>query len=161
MTHEGKLLQKILAGALIGKGAHAATKNLFEGLDWKAAGSRPRGSKHSVYQLLWHMNYWQDWALVWLKGGKPRVPRHASASWPAAAPANARAWQRAVRDFRAGLEQMARESRRLDLLAKRGPHTRLGMLHVIATHNSYHAGQVVVLRQMMGKRPPRSGGVTR
>jgi len=34
------------------------------------------------------------------------------------------------------------------------------MLHTIATHNSYHAGQVALLRQLLRKWPPPSGGVT-
>jgi hypothetical protein len=37
-----------------------------------------------------------------------------------------------------------------DLMAKREEHTRLGMLHAIASHNSYHLGQVGILWQMLG-----------
>lgn len=34
------------------------------------------------------------------------------------------------------------------------------MIHTVAVHNSYHAGQVSFVRQLTGKRPPPSGGVT-
>jgi len=34
------------------------------------------------------------------------------------------------------------------------------MLHAIGAHNSYHAGQVAFLRQLLGKWPPPSGGLT-
>jgi len=34
------------------------------------------------------------------------------------------------------------------------------MLQAIASHTSYHAGQVVLVRQMLGTWPPPSGGVT-
>jgi uncharacterized damage-inducible protein DinB len=46
------------------------------------------------------------------------------------------------------------------LLEKRAKSSPLQMLHAIAAHNSYHLGQVVVLRQMLGAWPPPSGGLT-
>lgn len=161
MSSNTKSLHTAVADALAGKAAHAATRSLFDGLNWKAAGKRARGAPHSVFQLLWHMSYWQDWVLKWLDGGNPPMPRHASASWPAKpAPASAKAWRQAVRDFRKGLDGLARRSRKKDLLAKRGKRTGLGMLHAIASHNSYHAGQVALVRQLLGAWPPPSGGVT-
>ena len=161
MSDDRKLLEKIIDNALSGKGAHVATKNVFEGLDWKAAGARPEGAPHSIFQLLNHLRYWQNWVVKWLDGGNPKVPRHASGGWPGSlSPASAQAWQRAVRDFRRGLDRLARQSREADLLTTHGKHSRLGMLQAIASHNSYHAGQVVLLRQVLGKWPPPSGGVT-
>ena len=161
MSTDHKILEAAVGVALSGKAAHAGTRNLFDGLNWKVAGMRPEGAPHSVFQLLSHMSYWQDWAVKWLDGGNPPIPKHASASWPAKpAPASAKAWRQAVRAFRSGLDGLARRARRKDLLAKRGKHTRLGMLHAIASHNSYHAGQVALVRQMLGAWPPPSGGVT-
>jgi uncharacterized damage-inducible protein DinB len=161
MSNYGNLLEKTIGNALSGKGAHVGTRNIFAGVDWKTAGKSPSGAPHSIFQLLWHLSYWQDWAVKWLEGGNPAIPKHAAASWPSKpAPANSREWQHAVRNFRRGLDRLARESRRADLLTTRGKHSRLGMLQAIASHNSYHVGQVVVLRQMLGKWPPPSGGVT-
>lgn len=161
MSEDRELLHEMLDNALSGKGAHVATKNLFEGLDWKTAGTRPEGAPHSVYQLLNHLSYWQDWVIKWLDGGNPSIPKHASGGWPASTSAtSSKEWKSAVRTFRSGLARLARQSREADLLTRRGKHTRLGMLQAIASHNSYHAGQVVALRQMLGKWPPPSGGVT-
>ncbi|MGD0694374.1 MAG: DinB family protein [Terriglobia bacterium] len=161
MSDDRKLLEKMIDNALSGKGAHVATKDLFEGLDWKVAGTRSEGAPHSLFQLLNHLSYWQDWAVKWLDGGSPTVPKHAAGGWPGSpSPTSAKEWQRAVRGFRGGLARLARQSRAADLLTTRGEHSRLGMLQAIASHNSYHAGQVVVLRQMLGKWPPPSGGVT-
>jgi len=152
---------KAVEHALSGKGAHVATAGLFEGLSWKAAGARPEGASHSVFQVLNHMSFWQDWVVGWLAGQAPPVPRHASGGWPGdTAPANAAEWQRAVRRFRKGLQAMTRGAREVGLLTRHGARTRLEMLQSIAAHNSYHAGQVVVLRQMQGAWPPPSGGLT-
>ena len=161
MKSDPKVIQKVAGNALSGKNAHAATKTVFEGLDWKLAGARPAGAPHSIYQLLGHMAYWQDWVVTWLDGGNPAVPKHAGEGWPQdPAPASKEDWDRARSVFGKGLASMERRSRLGELLAKRGKHTRLGMLQAIASHNSYHAGQVVALRQMLGAWPPPSGGVT-
>jgi len=161
MSNDRKVLEKTVGSALSGEGAHVGTKNLFAGLNWKLAGTRPEGVPHSIYQLLNHMIYWQDWVVKWLEGKDPAVPAHASDGWPGGPrPASAKEWQQAVRGFRSRLDRLARQSREADLLATRGKHSRLGMLHAIASHNSYHAGQVVVLRQLLHKWPPPSGGVT-
>jgi uncharacterized damage-inducible protein DinB len=161
MSETPRLLLEAIDKAISGKGAHVATAKIFEGLDWKFAGTRPSGAPHSAFEILDHLNYWQNWALEWLKGGNPKIPKHASGSWPGTAtPASAKEWQSAVRAFRAGLDRLSRHSRQGDLMAKRGRFSRLGMIQAIASHNSHHAGQVVLLRQLLGKWPPPSGGVT-
>jgi uncharacterized damage-inducible protein DinB len=156
-----KQLQTIIEQALTGEGAHVATRTVFDGLDWQSAGALPAGAGHSIFQLANHMNFWQDWALEWLEGGTPKIPRHASGSWPGAlAPAGAKEWKAAVRRFQDGLGAMLRHARKGDLFVARGKRTRLGMFQTMALHSSHHAGQVVTLRQMLGKWPPPSGGVT-
>jgi hypothetical protein len=65
-----------------------------------------------------------------------------------------------VRHFQAGLKELERRSREADLVARIGKQSRLEMLSAIASHNSYYIGQAVVLRQILGKWPPPSGGLT-
>lgn len=161
MGAERKILEKAMERALSGKGAHVEAKRVFEGLNWKVAGARPNGVPHSVFQLLNHITYWQEWGVKWLDGEKPPIPRHASGSWPGeAAPAGAQEWKQAIGRFEKGLDEITRQSRHADPLTKRGAKTRLEMLHTIASHSSYHLGQVVQLRQMLGAWPPPSGGLT-
>ena len=161
MSVDGKAAEKLARRALSGKGSHVETKTVFSGLDWRTAGSKPRGVSHSVYQLLKHMSYWQDWVVAWLKGERPAVPRHASGSWPAEArPSSRRDWDEAVEHFRQGLGKLERACRGAGLPSGRGEKKRLEMVHIIGAHNSYHAGQVTFLRQLLGKWPPPSGGVT-
>jgi len=158
---ELKILEKTVGHALCGKGAHVEATKALEGLDWKLAGARPNGAPHSIFQILNHMIYWQEWAVKWLDGEKPAVPRHASGSWPGGAmPAGSKDWKQAVGRFGKGLDELTRRTGGADLLSKRGEKTRLEMLHTIASHNSYHLGQVVQQRQMLGPWPPPSGGLT-
>ncbi len=161
MKNSSKILEQTIDHAFSGKGAHVASKTIFDGLDWKVAGARPSGSAHSLFQILGHLAFWQDWVIKWLDGGKPTVPKHASGSWPAnPEPASAKEWDDAVRGFQKGLSELTRRTHTADLLAKRGKNTRLGMLQALASHNSYHLGEAVVLRQILGAWPPPSGGLT-
>lgn len=161
MTRRHKALDNAVAGALSGEGAHAGTLSVFSGLDWRQAGLRPPGVPHSLYQLLNHMVFWQEWVLGWLKDQAPPTPRHASQGWPGAvAPASRREWHAAVRRFQRGVKRMARGFGKGDPLAPRGDKSRLEMAQVIGAHNSYHAGQAALLRQMLGAWPPPSGGLT-
>jgi uncharacterized damage-inducible protein DinB len=156
-----KVLSQIVGHALSGQGAHAGTQCVFDGLDWKTAAMRPPGALHSIFQLLAHTSYWQNWVLRWLNGQDPAVPKHAAGSWPSdLGPASPQEWKRAVRDFRVGLDQLKSRSREGDLLGKIGKTSRLRVFHSIASHTSYHSGQVVILRQLLGKWPPPSGGLT-
>ncbi|HEV2447174.1 MAG TPA: DinB family protein [Candidatus Sulfopaludibacter sp.] len=161
MNGDRKLLQNVVGRALSDKGAHVATAGVFSGLDAEAAGARPGNLPHSLFEILGHVVFWQDWVVEWLKGGKLPVPKHASGSWPrAAAPENAAEWRNCVRRFQAGLKELERHARQADLAGTIGKHSRARMLHDIAAHNSYHIGQAVVLRQMLGKWPPPFGGLT-
>ncbi|HYL16961.1 MAG TPA: DinB family protein [Terriglobales bacterium] len=161
MNSNSKIVDQTVAHALSGKGAHVATPSIFAGLDWKVAGNQPAGAPHSIFQLLKHMTYWQDWVVKWLDGKRPPVPKHASGSWPDTPdPVDAEEWKEAVKDFRVTLDELGRQSRKTDVFAMLGKKSRLEMLQTIASHTSYHAGQVVLLRQMLKKWPPPSGGLT-
>lgn len=159
-NEEQKALKQVLDRALSGKGAHAASANVFSGLDAITAGERPAGLPHSLFQILNHIVFWQDWVVQWCDGAKPKTPPHASGSWPGAeAPADEAEWNGCVQRFHSGLKGLQRRVRTTTLLAKKGK-SPLQMLQAIASHNSYHLGEAVVLRQMLGKWPPPSGGLT-
>ncbi len=161
MEADLKVLEGMIAKALSGEGAHVTAKHAFDGLDWRLAGAQPDALPHSVFQLLNHMNYWNAWAVNWLAGKKPALPRHASSSWPGKPmPDSPEVWRNAMRSFDRATEEMIRASSHSNLLAKRGTKTPAEMLQTIASHNSYHLGQVVVIRQRLGAWPPASGGLT-
>ncbi len=160
MGADDKVLRKMISDALSGKGAHVATKNAFDGLDWKLAGTQTEGVP-SIFQLLNHVLYWNEWVVKWLAGKTPPVPKHAPGGWPGkTAPQNAAEWKQALKRFRQTVQVMARASQQTDLLAKDRSRTRLEMLQAIASHNSYHIGQVVLLRKQLGAWPPPAGGLT-
>lgn len=166
MDQNLKNLQKSLLAALTGKGAHVEARHVFEGLDWRLAGRPVEGADHSIFQLLNHVIYWQEWALRWLtEEGRPPIPKHASGSWPGSvAPVSQVEWKQTVERFVATLAELSRLSRSTDLFVEKragsAKKSRMEMLQTIASHNSYHLGQVVLSRRILGAWPPPSGGLT-
>jgi len=160
-TNDRDPILAAIGRALTGKDAHVEAANVLLGMDWKLAGARPEGSPHSVFQLVNHVVYWQEWAASWLDGKKPRPPRHASGSWPGeAGPADRRDWERTVRRFGKAVGALQDRAGKVDLLKRRGKWSPLEILQVIGSHTSYHLGQIATLRQSLGAWPPPSGGVT-
>ncbi len=161
MTDDRNVHHLTTSRALSGKDAHVETASVLDGLDWELAGARPDGVPHSLFQLVNHIIYWQEWVVRWLDGKRPRPPKHAAGGWPGkVSPASRRDWERTIQRFGDALDALEHRSRQADLLSKRGKWTRLEMLHIIGSHTSYHVGQVAFLRQLLGAWPPPSGGVT-
>ncbi len=158
---QADILDRVVHHALSGEGAHVDVSKVFDGLDWTLAGKRPAKGTHSVFEVLMHVAYWEDWGVKWCHGEKPPIPKHASGCWTKApAPKNAMEWKRTVDNFQrrhAELESCVDEA---DLSEVIGQKSRLEMLQALASHTSYHVGQVVLLRQMLGSWPPPSGGLT-
>ena len=156
-----RLVEDAIRDALTGSGAHALTRDVFSGVDWKTAGARLSGAPHSLFQLANHMTYWNEWAVKWLQGRSPATPARAAGSWPGrVAPLSRREWSAAVSRFQRALDALERHIGRGGLLTARGGRSRVGMLHTIASHNSYHAGQAALVRVMLDAWPPPSGGLT-
>jgi hypothetical protein len=128
-----KLLELVVGRALSGKGAHLASADAFSGLD--------------VFQQVKHRV--RQTRRAFSRGLRGR-----------SGAANKAEWTGCVRRFQDGLKELERRSRNGDLLVKDGKQSRLEILHAIASHNSYHIGEAVVLRQILGKWPPPSGGLT-
>jgi DinB superfamily len=141
---------------LRGGGAHLDFDKAIAGLPVKLRGVCPAGLPHSPWRLVEHMRIAQ-WDILEFS----RNPRHVSPEFPAGywppgdAPPSAAAWDKSVKAFRADLEAMAQlvADAATDLLALI-PHgdgqTVLREALLVADHNAYHLGQLVVVRRLLG-----------
>jgi uncharacterized damage-inducible protein DinB len=119
-----------------------------------------------------HLNYWTDYELQRICGESPAYPAHASESWPLeAAPANQDEWKRTIAHFKELLAKLAALAESApDVLAREIPPTHpshanhsstlLSVLWQTLVHNTYHVGQIAMLRKILGAWPPEGGGDT-
>ena len=155
---------------LYGRGAHANTLACIEDVSVELASQRPSGFAHSIWQQVWHMNFWMEYELQRIRGEAPVYPAHASESWPAdPSPAAVAEWSEAVSHFRDNLAELlgladsppdalAKEVRAMHPAHSKISSSLLAILWQIVVHNSYHIGQVAVLRRALGAWPPKGGG---
>ena len=161
------LEEKVMRELLRGKGAHADALACVEGVPPDVAGRRVPGFPQSIFGLVWHAAYWMDYELARTEGKAPPYPDHADASWPKdEAPRNAREWDETVNRFRAGLAALdalaadpgsAQRKVALTSQATNQGDTVKDIVWQTLVHNSYHLGQVVLLRQALRAWPPPSG----
>jgi uncharacterized damage-inducible protein DinB len=155
---------RVLGHALHGEGAHVEPSAALDGLDWRLAGVRPPGAPHSVFQLLKHMIYWQDLFLGRLTGASAPSPAHAAEGWPGPdSPTTEMEWQSTVDRFNQGLAavQACVSVETLEEALPNWNHrTQAEAIAIAAAHNSYHIGQIVIIRRILGAWPPPTGGDT-
>lgn len=128
----------------------------LENLDLETAGAKPNNSPYSIYQLVNHMIFWQELFLQRLSGNAVPSPEGDPWPWPAE-PDGKQDLNDVLSQFRQGLDQAKNFAHKNDLdreLAGWKGKTRYEALRIIASHNSYHAGQIILLRKMMKKWPP-------
>ena len=158
------IIARMLGHALRGQGAHVEVTSAIDGLDWQLAGVRPPDAPHSVFRVLNHMIFWQEIYLQRLTGASAPSPARAAEGWPGAdAPRSEREWLAAVERFGLGLssaEALVRAETLEEVLPNWNHRTRCEAISFIASHNSYHIGQIVVLRRILGAWPPPTGGDT-
>ncbi|MFZ1158546.1 MAG: DinB family protein [Candidatus Sulfotelmatobacter sp.] len=164
------MTQRAVTELLHGKGAHADPLACVEDLAVELAARQVAGFPHSVGQLVFHMNYWMDYELRRIRGERPEYPEHSAESFPAAAlPADAADWNRLrdrFADLLDGYTALAKSSRQeLDRAIEtvhEGDTKVAGTLEAVlwqmVAHNSYHTGQIAMIRRALGAWPPRGGG---
>ncbi|MCA9839130.1 MAG: DinB family protein [Trueperaceae bacterium] len=141
---------------LTGDGAHANVREILKGIELKQLGVRPDVSPHSIYEELWHLVYWQDLLLDWIHGEERIIPEEEGHDWPKKqAPAELKEARELVRRFLEGINsaaQLARHVAELDRIVLQ-KYTVRSLLETLLAHNSYHLGQIVLLRQLIGIWP--------
>jgi len=155
MTDSDALRQHLL-DLLRGRNAHQDFDASLADFPSKLRGLKPPGAPYTAWQLLEHMRIAQ-WDILEFS----RNPKHKSPAWPEGywpkteAPPNAASWINSLRSFRADLKSMAKlvGDKKTDLYAKI-PHgtgqTILREAMLVADHNAYHLGQIVLLRRLLG-----------
>ncbi|MBI3326972.1 MAG: DinB family protein [Nitrospinae bacterium] len=153
---------EVMASALRGKSTHVESVGAVSDLPATSAALRPAPGVHSPQEILSHMVYWQDLILqavrgervLWLEraaAGKADHPQDGD-------PSN---WETLLARFQAGLleaEHLALTANLERPLGNWGGGTVLNALSILAIHNAFHLGQMVMARQLVEHWPTPGGG---
>ena len=147
-------LGKALAAGLYGKGTHADSLKIVDGISENHAKERIKVNVHSSWEQLFHIVYWQDLCIKAARLTEVEWPKDGSPSWPSESTTDT--WDELVTRFEAGLEEAKALSLESDLAAPMTSWAKfpvLSALIILAQHNSYHLGQIVVNRLAQGTWP--------
>lgn len=147
------LLSSILDHAFEGQAWHGTTlAGSIRGVTTATALWRPARGRHNVWELVLHTAYWKYAVRRRLTGESRGSFARPGSNWPPLpADTSAQAWRKDVR-------LLKEEHRRLrdsvgalrpgDLAAKRGKWTVAQLVHGVAAHDLYHAGQIQLLKRL-------------
>jgi uncharacterized damage-inducible protein DinB len=165
-------MSQALRELLRGQGSHADPISCIEDVPADLANRCIENFPHSISDLVFHMNYWMRHELQRIRGEKPKYPEHNAESFPSSAQSSTeKDWDRLKRDFAALLAEFVTlaESPRKELDRqiesvhegdKKLASTLEAVLWQMVAHNSYHVGQIALIRRALNAWPPKAGGDT-
>jgi uncharacterized damage-inducible protein DinB len=126
---------------------------LLEDVDAETAAAKPLGGVHSLWELLLHIQAWDRAAMVRLDGQKCQ-PEGVD-NFPLVHQPTASAWRKTVLATKRTHDALVKTVAKLSdaRLRNRVPGKRYDfyhMLHGIAQHELYHAGQIAILKKAQG-----------
>jgi DinB superfamily len=155
-----RLLRGQLVSLLSKEQAHVGFDGAFADFPVHLRGMKIAGSPHTPWQLLEHIRIAQWDILEFSRNSRHVSPPFPHGYWPPTeTPPDAASWDRSLSAFRVDLRAMIAlvKNPRIDLFA-RIPHgegqTILREAMLVADHNAYHLGQIVMLRRLADSWEP-------
>jgi hypothetical protein len=154
-SKEATALRGMLVDALRGQHAHIDFDSAVKDFPVEARSAKPAGSAHSAWQLLEHMRIAQ-WDILEFS----RNPKHESPEWPEGywpqteAPPNDKAWDDSVKAFKRDAQEFKKlvrdpHSNLFEVFEHGDGQTLLREALLLVCHNSYHLGQLVLLKKSL------------
>ncbi|MDA2923960.1 DinB family protein [Acidobacteria bacterium AH-259-L09] len=151
-----KSLRNYLRNLLDGKSAHVSFDQAITDLSSEIRGQKTPALPYTIWQLLEHMRIAQWDILEFSRNSEHVSPEWPGGYWPESdAPSDDSAWQNSIEAFCSDLQAMK------DLVSDPSIHLFAPIPHgdgqailrealLVADHNAYHLGQIVLIRKMLG-----------
>jgi hypothetical protein len=149
-------LRNQLAKLLQGGQAFTPLEDLLAGITAREAGKTVPGLPYTLWQLIEHLRITLYDILEFSHDPAYQSPEWPEGYWPAeAAPASAAELEKSIQTISAGVEAMIRlvQDPARDLFEPFAHGQGQNLLRealLVAEHNAYHLGQIVVLRRLLG-----------
>jgi len=124
---------------------------LLSDVDAQQAVARPLKERHTIWELVLHINAWRDKVRRVLVGEEMEsLPEEED--WPPVDDTSDEAWAKAVEELKRVHEVLIEvvsgfSESRLDETVPGASYTFYNMLHGLVQHDLYHAGQMAILKK--------------
>jgi len=150
-------LIKSLKGLLFKGHAHVSLEDALANIPEDALGKVPKNLPYRIWQLTEHIRITQ-WDML----GFSKSPKHKSPKWPEEywpkekAPANKEAWENCIKQIKKDRKSFLAllEKENADLFTPFAHGTGQTLLQEalqIADHTSYHTGEIIAVRRLLGE----------
>ena len=155
MTQSDQALRDHLLYVLRGEGAHITFEDFVKDFPAALCGERVEGLPYTAWQVLEHIRIAQWDILEFSRDAKHVSPKWPEGYWPPQDQIGTpELWQQTIDKFRSDAKQMEELAANpsTDLLAKISHGTGQTILRealLVADHNSYHLGALVVMSRIL------------
>ncbi len=151
-------IRQAFTDGLYGKLAHYDVLKALEGITPEQAKKKSYKGGHSIWDHLFHIVFWHDITMKAIQGKAIDWDAIKGTDWlQSDAKLTKKSWEKLVKSFAKHLIELKElaETEDLTQLIKGFGDMPLGKgILVEIQHNSYHIGQIVILRQLQGNWPP-------
>jgi hypothetical protein len=157
MQIDDRAIRNHLTELLRGEGAHVSLPAVLKDFPAKLYGVRPEGAPHSAWEVLEHIRFTLHDLLDYSTNPEYLEPSWPDDYWPKSSKPNSnQAWQQSMKaieeDLKAFEDLIQDPNSNLYAAipwAKQG-HSLLREVLLAAEHTSYHTGELVLLRRLLG-----------
>lgn len=151
-------IRQAFTDGLYGKLAHYDVLKALAGITPEEAKKKPYKDGHSIWDHLFHIVFWHDITMKAIQGKAIDWDAIKGTDWlESDAKLTKQSWKKLVDSFANHLIELKEfaETKDLTQLIKGFGDMPLGKgILVEIQHNSYHIGQIIILRQLQGNWPP-------
>ncbi len=154
-----KLLQGDLVHLLFGKNAHVPTRKALEGIKSVNRHIRPMDPMNTIWEELEHLRIAQEDIIHYTQEASWVSPEFPAGLWPKPVDrVTDEMWDSSLSAFMGDLNKLIAivEESEWDLtqeILHGEGRTYLRQVLLVADHNAYHIGQIVLIRKMLGNWP--------
>jgi hypothetical protein len=153
---DDKPVREHLRNLLKSRQAHVNFERVLADFPRDLRGRRPEGIPYSAWELLEHLRIAQWDILEFSRDSQHLSPEFPKGYWPSSSePVDENAWENSLVSFQADLQAMADlvTDPTTDLFSPFSHGTGQTILRevlLVADHNAYHLGQLVLVRRFLG-----------
>lgn len=137
-------------------GWHKSLLQAVDRLTVEQAAWRPDFSgSHSIAELVGHIIYWKRFSIEQIKGLNPIVEVSAEINFPNMDPSGQCSWEQKVEELKAVQNELSQllnayTESELKQVPEGAPMPIHNYALMIAAHDSYHIGQIILIRKQQG-----------
>ncbi|HXS36966.1 MAG TPA: DinB family protein [Flavipsychrobacter sp.] len=154
-SKQDDIVREQLIKLLQGEQAHASFDNAINGLHEKLRGVVPENLPYSIWQIVEHIRITQWDILEFSRNANHRSPKWPESYWPKEKdPKDNAQWEKTIKQIKEDQDEF------VELLKDEGSdlykpfpwgdgQNLLREAMLIADHNSYHTGEIIVIRRLL------------